>query len=137
MLAPRPFRSHELLLRMQDWLTDPFPDDLSSAPALTDYTIAADQMGLLRLVGQASGHPRLGDEWITTSPIWQIHPRGTCARTSSRWYRLSAGFWESLKASTAPKATAMVKQFLSPAAAIAHLMHIRSIVERELGKHAH
>ncbi|AXT36288.1 hypothetical protein D1820_15605 [Phaeobacter sp. LSS9] len=122
---------------MHDWFTDPMPDDLSSAPALSDYTIAIDQMGLLRLVGQVSGHLRLGERWITTSPIWQIDPQGTRARTSSRWYRLSAGFRESMEAKADPKAAAMAEQFLSPADAIVHLGYIRSIVERELGKHAH
>lgn len=137
MLDPRPFKSYDLLVRMHEWLTDPIPDDLTSAPALSDYTIAVDQMGLLRLVGQVCGHPRLGDAWITTSSIWQIDPRGTFARTSSRWYRLSAGFQESLEAGTDPTPAAMAEQFLTPADAIAHLNYIRSIVERELRKHAH
>lgn len=136
MLDPRPFKNYGLLVRMHDWLTDPVPEDLSSAPKLSDYTIAVDSMGLLRLVGQVSGHPRLGDRWITTSPIWQIDPHGTRARTSSRWYRLAARFRESVEANPDPKAGAIAKRFLSPADAIAHLGFIRSIVERELRRRA-
>ncbi|MGR3503939.1 DUF6634 family protein [Pseudaestuariivita sp.] len=137
MLDPRLFQSYDHLVRMHGWLIDPVPDDPSSAPQLSDYTIAVDPMGLLRLVGQVSGHPRLGRRWITTSPIWQIDLQGTRARTSSRWYRLAAGFRDSLETEANPKAAVMAEQFLSPADAIAHLGHIRLIVERELGKQAH
>lgn len=136
MLDPRLFKSYDHLVRMHDWLIDPVPDDLSSAPQLSDYTIATGPKGLLRLVGQVSGHPRLDDRWITTSPIWQIDAEGTCARTSSRWYRLAAGFRDSLEAEADPKAAVMAEQFLSSADAIAHLGFIRSIVERELRRRA-
>ncbi|MCK0166978.1 hypothetical protein MWU52_05380 [Jannaschia sp. S6380] len=136
MLDPRPFQNYGLLVRMHDWLTDPVPEDLSSAPKLSDYTIAVDGMGLLRLVAQVCGHPRLGDSWITTSPIWQIDPQGMFARTSSRWYRLSGGFRESIEANADPKTIAMAEQFLSTTDAIAHLGYIRSIVDRELRRRA-
>ncbi|MBU2994034.1 hypothetical protein Q4555_15650 [Octadecabacter sp. 1_MG-2023] len=60
-----------------------------TGPLITDYTIAVDQRGLLRLVGQVSGHPRLGDTWLTTSPVWQLPDTGKHARSSGHWYQLA------------------------------------------------
>ncbi|MEJ6391644.1 DUF6634 family protein [Gymnodinialimonas sp. 2305UL16-5] len=137
MLDPRPFKSHGLLLRMHDWLTDPVPDDLSPAPLLSEYAIAIDQMGLPLLVGWVSGHPRLGDRWITTSPLWQIDAKGTQARTSGRCYRLSSEMRKSNQVKANPRIAALQQQSLSLNSTKAHLCNIRSIVERELAKRSH
>ncbi|MCF6443138.1 hypothetical protein [Nereida sp. MMG025] len=44
---------------------------------------------------------------------------------------------DKIESETDPYAAAMAEQFLTRADAIAHLNYIRSIVERELRKHAH
>jgi len=135
MLDPTPFRHRDLLIMMHDWMTDLVPD-LMDAPLLADYTIGVDELGLLRLVGRVTGHPMLGDRWITTSPVWQIDLEGGYARTSSRWYRLSHGFRETIASADNNEISDMQTKFPSAEDAITHLRHIRTIVERELTKRA-
>ncbi|WP_157598665.1 DUF6634 family protein [Tateyamaria omphalii] len=116
-------------------MTDPVPD-LADAPLLADYTMGLDELGLLHLVGQVSGHPKLGDRWITTSPVWQIDPDGGYARTSSRWYRLARSFRETIASTDNTDVSDMQTKFPSTEDAITHLRYIRTIVERELTKRA-
>lgn len=120
--------------QMHHWTTELKPGDLSDAPELSDYTIAFDHLGLLRLVGQVTAHPSLGDDWITTSPLWQIDRGGRFARTTSRWYRLRNSFRSSLKDS---QLTPAQKQFLSTEQAIEHLNSLRTVVERRLSERSH
>jgi len=89
MFDPRLFHSPDKLKRMQVWLDDPVPLE-ATGPVINDYTISADRLGLLRLVGWAAGHPRLGTTWLTTSPVWQFSATGQQARTAGRWYQLAA-----------------------------------------------
>lgn len=65
----------------------PSPATLAAAPLLTVWCpilIGAD----LCLAGQATGHPTLPDDYITTSPLLALAPDLTWARTLSRFYRL-------------------------------------------------
>jgi hypothetical protein len=41
-----------------------------------------------RLIGQVTGHPRLGDRPVMTSPLWAADPASQWVRTTSRFYRL-------------------------------------------------
>lgn len=88
MFDPRLFASPDKLERMQVWLNDPIPYN-STGPVIDNYTIAVDRLGLLRLVGLATGHPRFGETWLTTSPVWQFSDTGQQARTARRWYHLA------------------------------------------------
>lgn len=134
MKLPSSMNNKLLLLKIHDRMTEEKPGDLSNAPQLFDYTIVFDHMGLLRLAGQVNGHPRLDDQWITTSPLWQINTRGTYARTHSRWYKLRSSFRSSLEKSRLSPAQ---KQFLSTEEAIEHLNSLRTVVERRLSEQSH
>jgi len=87
MFDPFLFLDADKLERIEDWLVPQAPPT-SVGPIINDYTLAVDPSGLIRLVGDVSGHPRLGHTWVTTSPVWQITKDNWCARTSSRWYTL-------------------------------------------------
>lgn len=88
MFEPRLFDSPDKLERMQVWLNDPMPSN-ATGPVINNYTITVDHLGLLRLVGLATGHPRFGETWLTTSPVWQFSDTGQQARTAGRWYLLA------------------------------------------------
>lgn len=87
MFDPFLFLDPDNLERIEGWLV---PQDTPTkvGPTITDYTLAVDRVGFVRLVGAVSKHPRLGDTWVTTSPVWQITEDNCYARTSSRWYHL-------------------------------------------------
>jgi hypothetical protein len=42
----------------------------------------------VRLIGEVSDHPLLGDRPAITSPLWAADPDGRWIRTTSRFYRL-------------------------------------------------
>jgi hypothetical protein len=60
--------------------------DLSKAPILDNWAFSIEPRR--RLIGTVTGHPRLPDGWITTSPLVWIDPDRGVARTISRYYRL-------------------------------------------------
>lgn len=65
----------------------PTETDLIGAVGLENWMVAIDgEMPVL--IGESVGHPHLGDQWITTSPVLWINEDRTIARTLSRWYRL-------------------------------------------------
>lgn len=65
------------------------PIELQSAPRLDDWVILQTPLGV-QLMGNGTGHPRLGDRAIVTSPVWFADPDGAWIRTLSRFYRLGA-----------------------------------------------
>ncbi len=68
----------------------PTEADLEGTPILRSWRRSVHPyMGIVCLEGIATGHPRLGDGWVITSPLVAIDPDGQWARTLSRWYRLS------------------------------------------------
>ncbi|MGX1742116.1 DUF6634 family protein [Bosea sp. NPDC055353] len=76
------------LRRLEEgWM--PSPADLCDAVILEDWMIAGDPVtGQTVFWGRSTGHPILGDRYITTSPLIWISQDRTIARTLSRWYRL-------------------------------------------------
>lgn len=67
----------------------PSEADLEDAVGLEQWMPAVDPLNNLPiLMGESIGHPILGDQFITTSPVLWISEDRTIARTLSRWYRL-------------------------------------------------
>jgi hypothetical protein len=64
----------------------PDPDALRSAPVLMNYRFGFREE--VCLVGEAFGHPRLGDNEIVTTQLFMMPQHGGWARTFSRFYRL-------------------------------------------------
>lgn len=64
----------------------PRESDLEGAPVLEQFDLSS--RAIICLAGQGRGHPRLGSQWTTTSPLIAIDAGLTAARTFSRWYRL-------------------------------------------------
>lgn len=69
----------------EDWR--PSEADLADAVGLENWMLAIDGEFPV-LIGDAVGHPLLGDQFITTSRVLWISEDRTIARTLSRWYRL-------------------------------------------------
>lgn len=64
----------------------PDPDALRNAPVLVNYRFGfRDEVCL---VGDALGHPRLGDRNLVTSQLFLVPQHAGWARTFSRFYRL-------------------------------------------------
>ncbi|MDT3687933.1 MAG: hypothetical protein RO009_23160 [Pseudorhodoplanes sp.] len=93
-----PYTPAEVVARRERLLNDlqkfasgwtPSADDLAQAPVLSgwmfDFYPGSD---LLNLVGVVTGHPRLPDGWVTTSPLAAIDLANGWARTAGRFYRL-------------------------------------------------
>lgn len=72
--------------------TGPSEIDLAKAPELDHWRALIAPSGAPILWGEASGHPRLGDIWITTSHLIAINIEQAWARTVSRWYVLASPF---------------------------------------------
>lgn len=67
----------------------PSEADLEGAVGLEDWLPAVDPVNNLPiLMGESIGHPILGNQFITTSPVLWISEDRTIARTLSRWYHL-------------------------------------------------
>jgi hypothetical protein len=60
---------------------------LRQAPLIDQWVAVVTPVGL-RLMGAVSGHPRLGDRQVMTSPLWAAASDGSWVRTTSRFYRL-------------------------------------------------
>jgi hypothetical protein len=60
---------------------------LRTAPILDRYSPMLSPLGL-QLVGDVTGHPRLGSRRIVTSQVWFADPENRWVRTLSRFYRL-------------------------------------------------
>ena len=72
--------------------TGPSEIDLADAPKLDHWRALESPSGTPILWGDASGHPRLGDIWITSSHLIALNPEQSWARTVSRWYVLVSPF---------------------------------------------
>jgi hypothetical protein len=79
------------LARIKDGFT-PGEAELSASPILSHWTIELSSGGLLYLIGEISGHPRLADGWCTTSAVLVADVE---AGTISRYYRLGPKLGES------------------------------------------
>lgn len=68
----------------------PTDSDLSGAPILDGYLVELVAPGAYVLVGSVTGHPRLRDGLITTSPVLAIDqsPEPRWVRTAGRYYVL-------------------------------------------------
>lgn len=64
----------------------PLPEDLAAAPYLSSWALIGTAAP--RLVGCVTGHPRIFDGWMITSPVVWMAPDRRAARTASRFYRL-------------------------------------------------
>jgi len=64
----------------------PDPEELAQAPCLTGWALEAGPNPCF--IGVVTGHPRIPDGWIHTSPVVWISADKTYARTVSRLYRL-------------------------------------------------
>lgn len=62
---------------------------LAAAPVIEDwYADHYPNTQDVCLVGKVTGHPTLGDQVITTSPVMALDPQYQWARSHSRFYRL-------------------------------------------------
>lgn len=73
------------LRRIQSGIGPTF-EDRASAPAIEDWEIG--WRFELALTGRVSGHPRLGDGLVVTSPLFILDEDRRFARTQNRYYLL-------------------------------------------------
>ena len=73
----------------------PTADEIEGAPLL-DAWCPQPSEGRLVLIGQVTGHPRIMDGMIATSPLLWLDEERRLARTVSRWYRLGTSLIEYL-----------------------------------------
>lgn len=67
----------------------PTAEALAESPLLVNWQIIM-MAGRLCLAGEVSGHPKLKDDFITTSHLVFLSPGLDWARTMSRFYRLGS-----------------------------------------------
>lgn len=85
--------SKTLKRALKDWQNlanghSPSPDDLADAPLLVDWEPRWTAAGVMYLVGQVRGHPKLRDGPRATSIILAADIDEGWARTISRYYQL-------------------------------------------------
>jgi len=66
--------------------------DLTSAPTIDEWCPLRSGSHTVVLWGNVSGHPLLGRDTTTTSPLLAIDVEAGWARTKSRWYALGRPF---------------------------------------------
>lgn len=87
--AAPPSTGMELILQaLAEAERGPTPAELSAAPVLQLWQPLIDLNTYVILGGAASGHPTLGRDYITTSPVLWMAEDLTWCRTLSRFYRL-------------------------------------------------
>lgn len=72
----------------------PTKADLSNAPLIDHWRALRSGSRTVVLWGNVSGHPLLGNDSTTTSPLLAIDVQAGWARTKSRWYVLGRPFAE-------------------------------------------
>lgn len=108
------------------------PPGVSDAPCISNWNITSTAEGLLRLHGKVDGHPELPDDWITTSPVWQINVETGCARTSSRWYRTGPCYYDNTPPDLKLEFFGVNGVFIHPDDAQRYLSNIQTAVEHAL-----
>lgn len=73
--------------------TGPTEAELVAAPILDEWQPLFRKKVVI-LTGVVTGHPLLGNDGITTSPLIRINIVEKWARTESRWYRLGTSLAE-------------------------------------------
>lgn len=74
----------------------PSSEDLSKAPMLTHWEPRWTTTGVMYLVGEVQGHPKLADGPCSTCLVLAADVREGWARTISRYYRLGPQRGETL-----------------------------------------
>ncbi len=82
----------QFLLAINAAEAGPSAADIATAPRLELWRPMLSRYGMPILWGRASGHPRLGDDMITTSALIALDAEAGWARTFSRWYQLGTAF---------------------------------------------
>lgn len=72
----------------------PTTADLANAPLIDHWRALRSGSRTVVLWGNVSGHPLLGNDSTTTSPLLAIDVQAGWARTRSRWYVLGRPFAE-------------------------------------------
>jgi len=84
-------RRRSLIADLQRLASGWTPDvgTLAAAPSIDNWYVDFYPGGReICLVGKVTGHPHLGDQVVTTSPIVAIDPHLQWARTHGRFYRM-------------------------------------------------
>lgn len=76
-----------LLRAIRETERGPHPEEFEEAPLLTNWWLEPDTF-FLRAGGRCSGHPKISDPFVTTSPVIGLDQEGRWLRTQSRFYRL-------------------------------------------------
>jgi hypothetical protein len=82
----------QFLLAINAAEAGPSAADIATAPRLELWQPMLSRYGMPILWGRACGHPRLGDDMITTSALIALDAEAGWARTFSRWYQLGTAF---------------------------------------------
>ncbi len=93
--------SKTLKRALKDWEKlangySPSLNDLADAPLLVDWEPRWTATGVMFLVGQVRGHPKLQDGPCSTSLVLAVDVQEGWARTLSRYYRLGPQHGETL-----------------------------------------
>ena len=75
----------------------PSAAEIAAAPLLDAWQQTSSNEGMTVLVGVVSGHPRLLDGPVTTSPLLLLDVERGFARTVSRWYRIGRSLSDYLR----------------------------------------
>lgn len=75
----------------------PGPAELADAPILSHWSVEPLPGGMICLIGEVAGHPKLADGWCTTSVVLAADLADGWIRTVSRYYRLGPKLGEELQ----------------------------------------
>lgn len=86
----------EEVARIRDGFV-PGSAELADAPLLSHWTFEALPGGMIYLLGEVTGHPKIADGWCATSVVLAVDTKAGWARTVGRYYRLGPQLAESLQ----------------------------------------
>lgn len=86
----------EEVARIKDGFV-PGPTELADAPVLSHWSVEVLPGGMICLIGQVAGHPRLADGWCTTSVVLVADLTAGWVRTVSRYYQMRPKLGEDLQ----------------------------------------
>lgn len=75
----------------------PGPAELADAPILSQWSTKVLPGGMICLIGEVNGHPKLTDGWCTTSVVFAADLAAGWVRTVSRYYQLGPKLGEELQ----------------------------------------